>query len=65
MRRYEPQPKAEAFQQQVDAEIAENERRFAEMPLDQKRQQFWDMCRDGGCKEADIQAQWDAYLKGE
>lgn len=47
-----------------EKQLAAVEEEFAQKPLDQRKAEFWDMCRDFGCKEADIQAQWDEYLKG-
>lgn len=51
----------QAWEQQQE----QAEKEFAQKPLEQRKAEFWDMCRGFGCKEAEIAAQWEAYLNGE
>lgn len=62
---YDPKPDVEQFEDRVQAELAENERAFEAKPVDRKKVEFWDFCREMGCKEEDIQKQWDEYLRSE
>ena len=45
--------------QQAAAEVA-----FEAKPLEQRKAEFWAMCREFDCPEDEIQGQWEAYLRG-
>lgn len=44
---------------------AEREKAFEQKPLADRKAEFWAMCQDWNIPEADIAAQWEAYLRGE
>lgn len=58
VKRYE-EHKAEDFDARVKAELAEREKVEAAKSLAQRKAEYWAFCRDSGCKEADIQREWD------
>jgi hypothetical protein len=63
-RHYEKPDKSEKIEewekQQADFDAA-----YVQKPLEERKAEFWAMCREWGCKEDEIAAQWEAYLKGE
>ncbi len=66
IKRYPPDEDKQAakeFDETVQAEIARREREDEKKSLDQKKAEYWGMCRDAGCREKDIQAMWEQYLK--
>lgn len=64
-RHYEPADAAADAVAEIDRIQAEAQAAWQAKPLDQRKKEYWDLCRSQGCKDADIQKQWDAYLRGE
>ncbi len=60
-RRYEAKPEKQI--EDYDAKVKAAEAEFLQKPLDQRKAEFWDLCRSFSCSEADIQKQWDEYLR--
>jgi hypothetical protein len=63
-RRYD-KPDKSAEIEAWEVKRAEVEKAHAQRPIAERKAEFWAMCQEFGCPEADIQKQWDAYLKGE
>lgn len=63
-RKYETPDNAAKIQAH-EARLAQTEAEHSQKSLEQRKAEYWEMCRDFGCKEPEIQAQWEAYLRGE
>ena len=62
-RKYEP-PDPDSLARELEDRRRAADEAHAKKPLAQRKREFWDLCKSHGCKEADTQRQWDAYLKG-
>ncbi len=59
--RYES--KAEKKIEAHEAKLKQAEAAELQKPLEQRKREFWDLCKSYNCAEADIQKQWEAYLR--
>jgi hypothetical protein len=57
------EPDTEKRMEEYEAKRKQVEAEFTQKTLDQRRSEFWDLCKSFGCREADIQKQWDEYLR--